>query len=270
MPDRFPGALRAHRDPGDLQADRDPGDLQADRDPGDLRAHRDPAGVPDVPATRGTSLQVRELPGLVRRRLRGDYTVDVWGADHDWLDAVALALRVAVRPSAEGLDRVPDDGPAVLVANRRIGIGEALALAIAVRRHNGRLLRLVGAPDLAPIGPMVRRIGAVHAQAAEIRSLLAAGELVAVPLSPQLRVHRAGTVRPELLVPAIELGVPVIPVAILGGELTGTWRIAVGRPVEAPPATRRRTLAAAELADRARAGVQVLLDDSFPTRWSLG
>ncbi len=233
------------------------------------RDRHDPHESASTVEPHGTSLGLTDLPGLVRRRLKGDYVVDPWGADHDWLDAMAYALRFVVRPSAEGLERVPEDGPAVLVANRRIGIGEALALAIAVRRHNGRLLRLVGAPDRAPIGPMVRRIGAVQAQVAEIRSLLLADELVGIPLSGQARVQRAGTVRPELLVPAIELEVPVLPVAIVGGELTGSWRIAIGHPIEPPPATRRRTLAAAELADRARAGVQVLLDDAFPTRWSL-
>jgi 1-acyl-sn-glycerol-3-phosphate acyltransferase len=220
-------------------------------------------------AVEGTRLAVGDLPGLAARRFRGRYVVDPWGADHDWIDLVGLATRLVVRPSAEGLERIPD-GPAVLVANRRLGIGEALALALAVRRSSGRLLRLVGAPDVAPFGPMLRRVGGVLADAREVRSLLHAGEIVGVPLSPQARVQRAGTIRPELLVPAIELSVPVVPVAIVGGELTGSWRIAIGHPVEAPPARRRRSLAAAELADRARAGVQVLLDDAFPARWSLG
>lgn len=252
---------------------RAPTDLHLDAWPGqELGATADDHGSDDHGSDdpgRGVRLGPTQLPGLARRRVRGQYVVDPWGADHDWLDMIALATRFVVRPSAEGLDRIPD-GPAVLVANRRIGIGEALAIAVAVRRHNGRLVRLVGVPDIAPLGPMLRRVGGVLADANEIRSLLVAGELVGIPLTGQVRVQRAGTLRPELLIPAIELAVPVVPVAVVGGELTGTWRIAVGHPVEAPPARRRRSLAAAELADRARAGVQVLLDDAFPARWSLG
>jgi hypothetical protein len=54
----------------------------------------------------------------------------------------------------------------------------------------------------------------------------------------------------------------VLPVALVGREAGRRWRILVGAPVEHP--TTRGPLAAAELADRARAGVQSLLDDAFP------
>jgi hypothetical protein len=233
-------------------------------------ASRDHQRADDVgPVATGQSMRLRDIERVVRRRLRGDYVVDAWGADHDWLDAVGLATRLIVRTHIEGAEHVPS-GPAVLVANRRLGIGEPLALALALRRHSGRLLRAVGVPDIAPVGPTLRRIGGVQASPAEVRSLLSAGELVGVPLTAEWRVQRAGSVRPELLIPAIELGAPVLPVAIVGGEFSGSWRIAIGEPIEAPPAKRRRTLAAAELSDRARAGVQVLLDDAFPARFSLG
>jgi 1-acyl-sn-glycerol-3-phosphate acyltransferase len=214
-------------------------------------------------------MSVLEVPGVIKRRLAGDYVVDQWGADHDWLDSVAFMTRLAVRPEIEGAERIPD-GPAVLVANRRFGIGEALALCVAVRSTTGRMLRPIGVPDIAPIGPLLRRFGAVQDSTAEIRSLLHHSELVGIALSGQLRVQRAGSVRPDVLLPAIDFGAPVLPVAILGGELSGSWRIVVGERIEPPATPRRRSLAAAELADRARAGVQVLLDDAFPARWSLG
>jgi hypothetical protein len=227
---------------------------------------------PDIAAVRtggGRRMSVLEVPGVIKRRLAGDYVVDQWGADHDWLDSVAFMTRLAVRPEIEGAERIPD-GPAVLVANRRFGIGEALALCVAVRSTTGRMLRPIGVPDIAPIGPLLRRFGAVQDSTAEIRSLLHHSELVGIALSGQLRVQRAGSVRPDVLLPAIDFGAPVLPVAILGGELSGSWRIVVGERIEPPATPRRRSLAAAELADRARAGVQVLLDDAFPARWSLG
>jgi hypothetical protein len=262
------------------QSDQAPARSQGGRSNRRLRAVPSPDAVAaTAPAGTGINpsdasspkrrLSVTEIPGVIRRRLAGDYVVDPWGADHDWLDAIAFATRFVVRPEIDGAERIPD-GPAVLVANRRFGIGEALALSVAVRATSGRLLRPIGVPDIAPIGPVLRRFGAVQGSTAEIRSLLHAGELVGIALSGQMRVQRAGSVRPDLLLPAIDFGAPVLPVAILGGEISGSWRIVVGERIEPPPTPRRRSLAAAELADRARAGVQVLLDDSFPARWSLG
>jgi hypothetical protein len=68
----------------------------------------------------------------------------------------------------------------------------------------------------------------------------------------------------ELFAPAFEAGVPVVPAALVGRELGRRWRLRLGRPVEHPAG--RGPLAMAELADRARAGVQELLDEALPPR----
>jgi hypothetical protein len=54
----------------------------------------------------------------------------------------------------------------------------------------------------------------------------------------------------------------VFPVAVTGREVGRRWRLVVGPSIERP--TTRGPLAAEELADRVRAGVQTLLDDQYP------
>ena len=208
------------------------------------------------------------LAEIVDRRLSGTYSVDPWGADTDWVDALSFVSRWMVRTDVVGVEHLPVTGPALLVVNRRIGVGEVTALVVGIRRATGRLVRPLGVPDITP-APLLRRFGAVQSHPAEIASLLRAGELVAAPLAREWRTHRCGTIASEVLAPALRLGVSVIPVGVAGGELTGQWRVAVG-PAIAPPTTvrgRMSPLAVAEAADRARAGVQALFDEAFPPRW---
>lgn len=206
---------------------------------------------------------VGDLPSILARRRKGDYTVDLWGADSDWVDMLGALSFPFVRVRIDGIENVPLDGGAILVANRRLGLGEPVAVSVAVRRATGRLVRPLGAPDLTYVGPVLRRFGMIRESPAEVRSVLAAGEIVVAPLTSELR-RRAGTISSELLASALDLGVPVLPVAVVGGELTGSWRVYIGGQLPPPSTTRRTPLAAAELADRARAGVQMLLDDVFP------
>jgi hypothetical protein len=209
-----------------------------------------------------------ELPTVWARRRNGEYDVDLWGADSDWVDIFGTLTQLVLRVRMDGEEGLPATGGAVLVTNRRIGIGEPLALSVAIRRRTGRLARPVGAPDTAYVAPLVRRFGMVRASPAEVRSVLAGGHLVILPLTNTLR-REAGTVASDLMAPAMELGVPVFPVATVGGELTGSWRITIGDALDAPRSQRRTPLAAAELADKARAGVQMLLDDlTGPTSWA--
>lgn len=153
----------------------------------------------------------------------------------------------------------------MIVANRRFGFGEVLALMLGVRRTSGRLLRPIGAPDIAPIGPLARRFGVIQAHPAEVGSLLRAGEIIAMALTRQWRATRVGTISPEMLEPGQRLRVPVIPAAVYGGEITGSWKVSFGPAILGRG--RATPLAAAELADRARAGVQAMLDDALPPKW---
>jgi hypothetical protein len=51
---------------------------------------------------------------------------------------------------------------------------------------------------------------------------------------------------------------------VTGREIGRRWHLVVGAPLDHPSS--RGPLAAAELAERARAAVQTLLDDEFPPR----
>ena len=208
------------------------------------------------------------LPALLGRRVRGDFEIDEWGADPELVDLVDPLVGPFMRVSVDGAAHVPSTGAAVLVANRRWGAIEPFVIMRGVRLSTGaaRRVRFLGIPDVAPVGPVLRRLGGAVNRPDELAGLLRAGHLVAVPLGPHLRKPlRAGALSPQALGPALDLGVPVLPVAVVGGEVTGRWEVIIGEPL-APP-TSRGPLALAELADAARAGVQALLDEAFPPRW---
>ena len=200
---------------------------------------------------------------LLRRRLDGSYTVDEWGLDTDLVQFVSPFLSVRWQIAVEGAEALPDDGPAVLVFNRRFGISEPFVVARGVRHAIGRYVRAAGAPDVAPVGPALRRMGAVLARTDELAGLLRADHMIAVGLRASARRrHHAGEPPGELLAPALAQGAPVFPVAVTGRELGRRWRLVIGPSIERP--TTRGPLAVEELADRARAGVQALLDDQYP------
>lgn len=206
------------------------------------------------------------IASLVGRRLRGEFEIDEWGADPELVDLINPLVAPFMRVTVEGAVHVPSTGPAVLVANRRIGALEPFVLVRAVRQATGRRVRFLGIPDVAPLGPVLRRFGGTINRPDELAGLLRAGHVAALPLGPYVRKPlRAGALSPEAVAPALEMDVPVLPAAVVGGEVTGRWEVIIGEPVARPKS--RGPLALAELADEARAGVQALLDEAFPPRW---
>jgi hypothetical protein len=209
---------------------------------------------------------VGDTVGLVQRRLSGQYEIDEWGYDPDLIHFLDPLMGLRWRVEVQDSEHVPARGPVVLVANRRLGVDEPIAVARGIRRATGRRVRFLGIPDIAPAGPALRRLGGALNRPDELASLLRAGQLVALPLSRSYRRRpRAGGLPPESLAPALTVGAAVVPVAAVGGEVTGRWRVLVGEPVPMPSGT--GPLAVAELAEAAREAVQALLDDAFPPRW---
>jgi hypothetical protein len=209
---------------------------------------------------------IGDTVALVQRRLSGQYEIDEWGFDPDLVQFLDPLMGLRWRVEVEGAEHVPERGPCVLVANRRVGVDEPIAVARGIRRATGRRVRFLGIPDVAGAGPALRRLGGALNRPPELASLLRAGQVAALPLSRSYRRRpRAGGLAPESLAPALALGAPVVPVAALGGEVTGRWRVLVGQPVPMP--TGSGPLAVAELAEAAREAVQALLDDAFPPRW---
>lgn len=213
----------------------------------------------------------RGVPGAsvvaqVGRRLRGAYDVDEWGLDPELVDFTnpAFALRWDIVVS--GADQLPAVGGGVLVFNRRFGVSEPWVLARGIRRATGRFVRTVGVPDVAPVGPLLRRFGGVLDRTDEIAGLLRAGQLVGLPTARGVRSRdEVGPLDVSRLEAALVTGSPVVPVALVGREFGRSWRIIVGDPVK--PRRRAGPLAAAELAETTRFAVQALIDDALPASW---
>jgi hypothetical protein len=219
-----------------------------------------------------TRLDLRRIPGgttlhHLDRRWRGAYDVDEWGLDPELvaLGDPFVSLRWDIE--VEGAGRIPVAGGAVLVFNRRFGVSEPWVVARGIRRATGRFVRSVGVVDLAPVGPALRRFGAVVDRPDEIAGLLRAGQLVGLPTSRNLRDRsRVGELQVDRIEAALATEAPVVPVAVLGREVGRRWRVVVGRPIR--PNRRGGPLAAAELTEQVRDGVQTLLDDaSVPGLW---
>jgi hypothetical protein len=220
---------------------------------------------PAVSAAGTASSATRSLADLVRRRVSGTHEIDPWGLDPDLVAAVTPLVGARYDVLVDHAHRLPEDGPALLVANRRFGWSEATVVAHGLRQTVGRHPRVVGAPTIDPFGPLASRLGAVLDRPDEVAGLLRAGEVVLVLLDRDLRPRsRAGQMPVHLVAPAFALGAPVIPVGVLGRELGRFWRVRLGEPLRHPDG--RGPLAVAELAERARAGVQAALDEADPPR----
>ena len=197
---------------------------------------------------------------LLRRRVDGSFAVDPWGLDTELVELLAPAARLRWDIDVQGVLDLPD-GPFVVVISRRLGLSEPWVVAEAIRRTADRHVRFVGVPDVAPVGPTLRRLGAVVDRPDEIAGLLRAGEIVGLTLGREpVRRGHAGALHPEALAPVVAAGVPVVPVAVDGREWGRYWRVTLGEPIEA--AVHPGPLAVAELAEHTRLAVQALLDHS--------
>lgn len=217
----------------------------------------------------GATQQVGSFAEALRRRWHGAYVVDEWGFDGELLDAVTHLTWLRWQVSVGGDANIPPFGPALLVSNRRLLGATPVLVAMGVRRATGRAVRFAGVPDVAPVGPVLRRIGGVLARPDELSGLLRAGHLVLVPGEVTARQpDRAGAVPVPLVATALEVGVPVLPVAVLSRPLGRHARVEIGPPVSHRAV--RGPLAEVELAEAARAGVQRLLDENDRPGWLLG
>ncbi|HEY8544966.1 MAG TPA: HAD-IB family hydrolase, partial [Acidimicrobiales bacterium] len=137
-----------------------------------------------------------------------------------------------VRLQVEGMEHIPESGPAILVANHR-SYFDPLALGLAFARR-GRPVRFLGKKEVfdAPVvGPIARALGGIRVDRgsgsdeplAEAAAALAAGELVAILpqgtiprgrafFDPELH-GRWGAARLAALTKA-----PVIPLGLWGTE----------------------------------------------------
>lgn len=185
----------------------------------------------------GDERSSKGLEDFIMRRLSGNYPIDDFGYDEELTKEILMPL---VRPLYEryfrvralGVDRIPDSGAALLVANHSGTIpldAVMMQFAVGSEHPQKRLVRAVGADlvwRLPVIGPMARKTGNVVACDEDAFELLRRGELVGVfpegykgvgkGWRERYKLQRFG--RGGFIETALRTGTPIIPVAIVGAE----------------------------------------------------
>jgi 1-acyl-sn-glycerol-3-phosphate acyltransferase len=211
-----------------------------DRHPSARRSNPLLGGPVATPAVQPVPTDERSTKGIeefILRRISGDYAVDDFGYDEELTKEILMPL---VRPLYEryfrvrtlGVDRIPDTGAALLVANHSGTIpldAVMMQFAVGSEHPEKRLVRAVGADlvwRLPVIGPMARKTGNVVACDEDAFELLRRGELVGVfpegykgvgkGWRERYKLQRFG--RGGFIETALRTGTPIIPVAIVGAE----------------------------------------------------
>jgi 1-acyl-sn-glycerol-3-phosphate acyltransferase len=200
----------------------------------------DATDEPDTSADAGALEElVANLLAFVRRRVVGDYDIDVYGFDRDLTENIILPMarplyRSYFRVRTTGLDNVPSNGGALLVANHAGTLPfDAIMTKIALLDEHPahrNLRELAGdlALRLPAIGALARKTGNTLAHDDDAVRLLSDGELVGVwpegykgigkPYSERYKLARFG--RGGFVRVALRARKPIIPVAIIGSEET--------------------------------------------------
>ncbi len=198
-----------------------------------------PPAPPEVIADADIPTEGEGLLEFVRERMNGDYAVDDFGFDPVLTDRVLLNV---VRPlykswfrvEASGLENVPSESAALVVANHS-GVLAFDSIMTQVALHDEhpahRHLRMLGANLVFQtpfVGEIARKAGHTLACHPDAERLLAAGELVGVwpegfkgigkPFSQRYKLQRFG--RGGFVAAALRTGAPIIPTAIVGAEET--------------------------------------------------
>jgi 1-acyl-sn-glycerol-3-phosphate acyltransferase len=194
--------------------------------------------LPEAVARAATALpsDARATVELLLERMEGHYTEDEWGFDEEFADLVEPFFGFLYdrwwRVQAEGAERVPAHGRALLAANHA-GIlpWDATMISVALLREHPlprqpRFLVLNWAFELPWISTAIRRVGGVVASPYNALRLLEQDKLVAVfpegvkgtgkPYSERYRLQRFG--RGGFVEIALRAGAPIVPVAVVGSE----------------------------------------------------
>ena len=187
-------------------------------------------------------------------------SVDDWGRDPHLVHLLSPLFTARWAVSVGGVEHLPAHAGALLVTNSRRLSFSPLYVSWALSRATGRAVRFVGRPDLAPIGPALRRLGALLHDPIEVRGALRQGELVLMAAQSATHPRHAGTVDHELIGAAVAEGVQVHPVASMSTPFTRSARAEVGAVVRTRRA-RRGPLAEIELAEATQRQLQTMLDE---------
>lgn len=199
----------------------------------------------------------------------GLLSVDGWGRDDALIRALGPLARLRWDVSVGGEQHIPAAGGALLVATARTRSLSSLFAAWALTQATGRPVRFVGRPEVAPLGPFMRRLGGLLAAPDEVAGAIRDGEVVLITTAATNHPRLAGSVDHHLLAGAVLAKLPVIPVATMSTPIGRGARVEVGPPVESPR-RRRGPLAEVELAAAVQQRLQKMLDELGGLRTGFG
>lgn len=189
------------------------------------------------------------------------HAVDDFGRDPHLVAALSPLARLRWKVDVVGAENIPSTTAALLVCNsRRFSLGAVYA-ALALTDATGRPVRFVGRPDTAPLGALMRRVGALLAHPAEVLGALRAGELVLISAAGTSHRRHAGAVPHELVGQAVAAQVPVLPVTTISSSLSRSAHVTLGAPVSLRH-ERHGPLAHVELAEQVQHQLQRMLDET--------
>ncbi|MET0469104.1 MAG: lysophospholipid acyltransferase family protein [Aeromicrobium sp.] len=178
--------------------------------------------------------RVATLLATIRKRLSGDYRVDEFGFDQEITEVLVNAIEPLAekwfRLEVRGIENIPTDGGALLVANHSGTVPlDGIITGYAVKKYAGRDLRPLGADlvfSLPLVGQAARKLGATLACQEDAERLLTSGELAGVwpegfkgigkPFAERYKLQRFG--RGGFVSSAMRAQVPIVPVSIVGAE----------------------------------------------------
>ena len=174
---------------------------------------------------------------FINRRMSGDYPVDDFGYDPELAREVLLPLAKPLyenyfRVKTYGIDRIPAEGPALLVGNHSGTVpldAVMVQYAVSTEHPQKRTVRNVAANlafTMPFFGPLARKTGNAVACDDDAAELLNRGEIVGVfpegfkgvgkGWRERYKLQRFG--RGGFVELALRKQVPIIPVAIVGAE----------------------------------------------------
>jgi 1-acyl-sn-glycerol-3-phosphate acyltransferase len=175
---------------------------------------------------------------VVKRHTTGEYDTDEWGLDWEFVDAVrpffTFLYKTYWRVETTGLENVPGEGRALLVANHSGQLpwdGMMVGTAVMTKHPSQRLVRtlyLALLPRIPFVAPLLTRLGQTLATEENATRLLEQEELVAVypegakgtgkPFRDRYKLARFG--RGGFVRTALNARAPIIPVSVVGSEET--------------------------------------------------
>jgi hypothetical protein len=186
--------------------------------------------------------------------------VDDWGRDNAFVNRMWSLSRLRWSTSVGGVEHVPKRAGALIVINaRRFALAPILA-SLAIGAEVDRPVRFVGRPDVAPIGPMMQRLGALLPLEAEVEGALRAGELVVLGAEHVATNQRSGLIDHRLVGAAVAAKVRVLPAAAVSVPTRRNARVEIGPPVRLRH-RRRGPLEELETADLLQSRIDAMLDE---------